>query len=213
MTVGRREALIEISQRQGIPILEDDCYVDLRYEGEKTPSIYSLDDSGSTMYVGSFSKILAPGMRMGYVAADAEVIARALAAKSGGGVNQFAALAIHKYATSGLDEHVHHLVEIQTEKRDAMLSALGETFGSSGTWSRPQGSLYIWLQMAGGVDLEATTNEAFEAEVGYLPGPMFAPDGVSGKNFARLCYGYNTPEEIREGIERLGKVLEQRGDL
>ena len=213
MTIERRKALVEKCQRYNVAILEDDCYVDLRYEGEDVPSIHSLDDSGRVMYVGSFSKIVAPGMRMGYMTAAPEMVARARAVKSGAGVNQFAAFAIHRYATAGLADHIEDVKSVQRTKRDAMLAALGETFGSSATWSRPEGSLYIWLQMADNVDMEGALQDALDSDVGFLPGQRFSPDGVSGKNHARLCYGYNTPEEIHEGVARLAEVLAKRGAL
>ena len=94
-----------------------------------------------------------------------------------------------------------------------MLSALGENFGSSATWSRPNGALYIWLKMPDGVDFVKIQQKAMEAEVGYQPGPLFAPDGISGENYARLCFGYNTPEEIRDGISKLAQVLDDAGML
>ena len=95
MTLERRSALLEASIRHGVPIMEDDCYVDLRYDGEDVTSIRSLDDTDHVMYVGSFSKIIAPGIRLGYVTAPPEVLDRVRALKSGGGVNQLAALAVH----------------------------------------------------------------------------------------------------------------------
>ena len=213
-TLERRQAMVRLSQQYDVPILEDDCYVDLRFEGEDVTSIYSQDDTGRTMYVASFSKIIAPGMRLGYLVAPPEVLDRVRAVKSGSGVNQFAALAVHRYATTRLDDHIAHITGVLREKRDAMLAALGENFGSQATWSRPDGGLYIWLSMVGGdADLARAHAAALKAEVGYHPGPMFAPDGVSGVNHARLCYGYNTPSEIHEGIARLAEVCERQGLL
>ena len=213
MTLERRKALVQAAQRHGVPILEDDCYVDLRFEGEDVPSIHSLDESGLVMYVGSFSKIIAPGMRLGYMTAPRQVLDVALGAKSGGGVNQFAALAVHRYAMSGLHDHVSDVNHILRAKRDAMLAALGENMGSEATWSRPDGALYVWLKLREDADTTATHEAAFDADVGYHPGVNFAPDGVSGKNMARLCYGYNTPEEIGEGIARLAGVFDRAGYL
>jgi 2-aminoadipate transaminase len=213
MTLERREAMLQVCQRYGVPILEDDCYVDLRFEGEPVTSIHSLDDSGLVMYVASFSKIIAPGMRLGYLTAPAPVLDVVRTIKSGGGVNQFAALAVHRYATTHLEEHIADINGILPVKRDAMLAALGENLGSAATWSRPKGALYIWLRMPEGADLTATQQAAMEADVGYHPGVNFSPDGVSGKNFARLCYGYNTPEEIHEGIARLAGVFDRAGYL
>jgi 2-aminoadipate transaminase len=213
MTLERRRTLLQMSERYGVPVLEDDCYVDLRYEGEPVTSIRSLDRGGRVMYVGSFSKIIAPGMRLGYMTAPPEVLDRAKAIKSGGGVNQFAALAVHRYATTQLQGHIAGSNTRLRAKRDAMLAALGESFGSAATWSRPEGALYVWLQMPEGADLAATQQRALDADVGYQPGPLFAPDGVSGRNYARLCFGYNTPAEIHEGIARLAEVLDRAGML
>ena len=214
MTLERRQALVELSQKHDVPVLEDDCYVDLRFDGESVPAIHSLDDTGRVMYVASFSKIIAPGMRLGYLTGPQELLDMARATKSGGGVNQFAALAVHRYASSGkLDEHVQESIGILRTKRDAMLAALGENFGTAAKWSHPDGALYIWLEMPEQADLVGAKEIAFEAEVGYSAGNVFAPDGVSGANAARLCFGYNSPEEIHEGIGRLAEVFAREGML
>ena len=213
MTLERRKALVRLAQQYGVPILEDDCYVDLRFEGQDVTSIHSLDDSGLVMYVGSFSKIIAPGMRIGYLTAPPQILDIARTIKSGGGVNQFTALAIHRYAGSGLDDHISSIRDILLAKRDAMLAALGENIGSSATWSRPEGALYIWLQLREDADITTTHQSAMDLDVGYHPGVNFAADGISGKNMARLCYGYNTPSEIHEGIARLADIFDQAGYL
>ncbi len=225
MTLERRKAMLEVSQQYGVPIMEDDCYVDLRYDGEDVTSIYSLqelgdlgdhggDDMGSVMYVGSFSKIIAPGMRLGYLTAPKELRERAQAAKSGGSVNSFAAYAVHRYATGHLDTHIEEINGIQRAKRDSMLAALGENFGDRARWSQPDGGLFTWLEMPEGSDITSIRDRVLEtADVGYIAGPNFAPDGVSGRNCARLCFGYNTPEQIREGIARLAQAFEREGVL
>ena len=153
-------------------------------------------------------------MRLGYLTGPEELLDVARAAKSGGGVNQFAALAVHRYAASGkLDEHIEESIGVLRTKRDAMLAALGENFGTAAKWSRPDGGLYVWLEMPEGADLVAARGTAFDADVGYSAGNVFAPDGVSGTNMARLCFGYNTPDEIGEGIARLAEVFERKGML
>ena len=213
MTLERRQAMVRLSQKYDVPILEDDCYVDLRFEGEPATSIHSLDDTGRVMYVASFSKIIAPGMRLGYLTGPAEVLDRVAVIKSGGGVNQFAALAVHRYSTGRLDAHIADINDVLRPKRDAMLAALGENFGASATWSRPDGGLYVWLEMPAGANLVAVGERALDAGVGYLAGPSYAPDGVSGRNYARLCFGYNTPEEIHDGIAILAEVFGREGIL
>lgn len=210
----RREAMLKLSHQYGVPILEDDCYVDLRYDGKSEPTIYSMDDTGSVMYTGSFSKIIAPGMRLGYMTAPRPVLDIARGVKSGGSVNQFAAWAVHRYATGHLDEHIVEINNIQRGKRDAMVAALGENFGSAAEWSEPEGGLFIWLKMQEEADLQAIRDKVLDtADVGYQSGPLFAPDGVSGKNYARLCFGYNTPADIHEGIARLADAFAREGIL
>lgn len=214
MTLDRRQAMVRLSQQYNVPILEDDCYVDLRFEGESVPSIYSQDDTGRVMYVGSFSKVVAPGMRLGYLTAPQEVLGRAAAVKGGGATNLFAAYAVHRYVTENLDAHIDDIRAIQREKRDAMVTALGENFGSAATWSNPPGGLYIWLKMPENVDLVNLREKALETvDVGYGIGTNFAADGVSGRNYARLCFGYNSPDEIREGIAKLAQFFEDEGAL
>ena len=212
--LSRRQQMVAISQKHGVPILEDDCYVDLRYDGEPVTSIHSLDDTGAVMYAASFSKIIAPGMRLGYLTAPREVLDVARVVKSGGATNMFASYAVHRYSTENLDDHIVEINDIQRTKRDAMLAALGENFGGAATWSRPDGGLFIWLQMPEESDITAIRDKVLDtADVGYQAGPLFAPDGVSGRNCARLCFGYNTPEEIHEGIARLAQAFEREGAM
>ncbi len=213
MTLARRKALVQLSQQYDVPIVEDDCYVDLRYEGTDEPSIYSLDGSGRVLYVASFSKIIAPGMRIGYMTGPREFLERALGAKSGGAVSTFGSWAVHRYSTGHLHSHIEEINDIQKQRRDAMLAALDEHFSGSGArWSRPEGGLFIWLQLPAGADAAAVRDDILdEYDVGYLAGPPFAPDGVSGTNCLRLCFGYNTAEEITEGIGRLATAFRAKG--
>jgi 2-aminoadipate transaminase len=214
MTLERRQAMVALAQRYGVPILEDDCYVDLSYEGQNVPSIYSLDKTGLVMYVASFSKIIAPGLRLGYLTAPREVLERAIAVKSGGSVNTLASFAAHRYSIGQLHSHIEEINDVQREKRDAMLAALAEHFNSGAAWSRPQGGLFIWLQMPTGSDVAAIRDKVLEKyNVGYQAGNLFAPDQTSGKNCLRLCFGYNTPAEIKEGIARLAQAFREEGIL
>lgn len=214
MPLERRQAVLDISQKHGIPIMEDDCYVDLRYDGDDVASFHAMDDTNSVMYVASFSKIIAPGMRLGYMTAPPELLGRALAAKSGGSANYFASFAVHRYVTDHLDGHIEEINGIQRAKRDSMLAGLGENFGDRAEWSNPQGGLFLWLKMKEEADLLSIRDKVLDtADVGYLPGPNFAPDGVSGRNCARLCFGYNTPDEIYEGIAALAQAFEREGVL
>jgi len=213
MSLNRRKAMIALCQQHGVPILEDDCYVDLRFEGQDVTSLHALDDTGLVMYVASFSKIIGPGMRMGYLTAPKEILQRAAGAKSGGSVNTFASFAVHRFSQDNLMSHIETINDVQLEKRDAMLAALDEHFNEEGvSWSRPQGGIFIWLKLREGVDAAAIRDHILATDdVGYLPGNNFAADGVSGKNCLRLCFGYNTPEEIGEGIGKLAAAFRREG--
>ena len=212
MTLERRRKVLDITREYGVPVLEDDCYLDLRFEGEDVTSFHSLDDTGQVLYVGSFSKIIAPGVRMGYLIAPQEVIHRAMSFKGGGGVNQFAALAIEEYLKHNIDQHIREQNESLRTKRDAMLASLGENFGDAATWSVPEGGLYIWLQLPEGADLAGLQEQAFAEGVGYYSGPQFSPEG-RGANCARLCFGHPSAQTVYDGIAELARILQRHGVL
>ena len=162
MSLARRKALVALSQQYDVPIVEDDCYVDLRFEGRDEPSIHSLDGSGRVLYVASFSKIIAPGMRIGYMTGPREFLERALGAKSGGAVNTFGSWAVHRFSTSHLHSHIEEINDIQKLRRDAILAALDENFSGSGArWSRPEGGLFIWLQLPEGAGCGSRARQHF----------------------------------------------------
>ena len=208
-TLDRRQRMLEVCQSHGVPILEDDCYVDLRFEGEDVTSISSLDDTGQVLYVGSMSKIIAPGVRMGYLVAPEVVRERALSFKSGG-VNQFAALAIEEYLRNHMYDHIDEENQALRAKRDAMLAALGEHFGNRATWSKPEGGLYLWLTMPEGTDLASFQDQSFNEGVGYYNGTMFSPEG-NGAHMARLCFGHPTAQTVSDGIAELAAIFERNG--
>ena len=213
ITKRRREQLLEVTHRHGVPILEDNCYADNRYGGEQVTSMYNLDDQNSVMYVGSFSKIIAPGMSLGYMTGPGDVLDRAMTVKSGR-ISEFTAMAVEKFARRYLDAHVEEINNIQRVKRDAMLASLGENFGTGAEWSDPDGGLYIWMKLNDDADMVALSAKALEEiDVGFHPGTNYSPDGASGRNYIRLCYGYNQPEEIEEGIGKLGDFLAKEGAL
>jgi 2-aminoadipate transaminase len=206
----RRRRLLEVAGEYGVPIVEDDCYVDLRFEGEMPPAIHSLDETGQVIYLGSFSKIVAPGVRLGWLVAPEEVMGRFLAVKLDGGPNQLAALAVEEYLRKEMESHIQEINAILRVKRDAMLSALGENFPPSCRWSRPKGGLYIWLELPEGADAARMQEAALKEGVAYYPGNLFSPQN-EGRNCLRLCFGYLSPGEIQEGIRILARVFEREG--
>jgi len=210
----RRKAILEIAHKYNMPILEDDCYVDLRYAGDVQPSFRALDDSGIVVYVASYSKLLAPGLRLGYFTGAPELMRRAMSFKLGSGPNQFASIAIEGFLKNNLDSHRGNFNPLLKEKCDAMTGALEEHFGGSGaTWSTPEGGCYVWLTMPEGSDISAIRDAVFEQGVGYVAGTNFEADasGRIGHNSARLCFAYESPQKNREGIALLAQLFKQHG--
>ncbi len=205
MPVERRREIVEVAARWGVPILEDDGIAEFRFEGEHVPAVASLDDSGVVMHTGTFSKIVVPGMRIGYLIASRQLLETVMPIKGSRGVTQFGALAVHRFAVTRLDDHLARLNGALRSRRDAMFAALGENMGSAASWSTPEGGLYTWLTMHDGVDLVDAAGAAAERGVTYDQGPNFATGDDPGRNKARLCFSFNTEDEIREGIARLAE--------
>ena len=208
----RRQDVLAVAQKHGVPIFEDDCYVDLRFEGDASPAIHSYDDTGMVLYSGSFSKTLAPGVRLGWLVAPPELIPRINALHYGLPTAQFAALATLYYVRDHGEEHVAELSHVFKSKRDTMLGAVGEAMGSAVVASRPSGGLFLWLRMREGVDTVALLEKARERGVVYGTGAQFSAGGEAN-NYLRLAFGHHTHQEIRDGIALLGRVFDEAGAL
>ncbi len=211
MPLDRRREIVEVASRHGVPILEDDGIAEFRFEGAPIDAASSLDDSGLAVHTGTFSKIVVPGMRIGYLVGSREFLETVMPIKGSRGVTQFGALAVHRFATTRLDDHLAGLNRVLKSRRDAMFAALGENLGGVATWSRPEGGLYTWLTLPDDVDLVEAAGPAEQASVTYDLGTRFATGDDPGNNRARLCFSYNTEDEIAEGIGRLTDVLHRLG--
>ena len=210
MPLQRRKEVLEVLKKYNLPLLEDDCYVDLRFEGQTQPSYKSLDQEGSVIYVASFSKLIAPGLRMGYVNAPIEVMKRLNYLKTSG-PSQFVSLAIENFLKKEMDSHIQKITSLLREKRDAMVSSLGENFGGLDIkWTIPEGGCYLWITFPENVDMDSLQQYCFDEGVGYLSGIKFSPKGDSGHNSARLCFAYESPEKNREGINKFAEILRQK---
>jgi 2-aminoadipate transaminase len=219
LTLERRRDLIRTADEYGIPILEDDPYGQLRYEGEHIAPLVALDAeyrrldgtaySGNVLYLSTFSKTLAPGLRLGWIIGPVEVIQRLAQAKQGTDLHtsSFVQRVAYEVARSGfLDQHVRILRPAYKARRDAMLSAMTRSFPSDFTWTAPAGGLFIWVRMPDTVDAMDLLKCALAEKVAFVPGDAFHADG-SGCNTMRLNFTNTTASQIDEGIARLGRVL------
>ena len=218
----RREELVWLSDKYGIPIIEDDPYGQLRYEGDHISPIVMLDRMaqenggeyllGNVIYLSTFSKVMAPGLRLGWIVAPPEVIGRLVQLKQSADLHtsMFTQMVGFEVARDGfLDEHVKTIRRVYRERRDAMLSALRECFPLEITWTQPRGGLFLWVTLPGEIDSAELLNAALRQHVAFGPGDPFYPEGDAGSHM-RLNFSNATPEQIREGIRRLSIAVEQK---
>ena len=221
MSLDRRIKLIELADKYGVPIIEDDPYGQLRYEGEHLPSLVMLDSqyrndnhgtySGNVIYLSTFSKLLAPGLRLAWVIAPPQVIRRLVMTKQAADLHtsSFNQHVAYEVAKGGfLDEHVKLIRYTYMERRDVMLEMMDEVFPAEMRWTHPKGGMFLWGIMPEGVDAAEVLKIAIERKVAFVPGASFHPNG-GGANTMRLNFSYCAPDIIREGIIRLGLTLKE----
>lgn len=210
MPAEARRRLAEVARRYGVPVVEDDAYGLLHYDGAAPPALRSFDPRW-VLYVGSFSKIMAPGLRVGWVVAQEEVVQRLSILKQGGDLDlsNYAQRTLTAYLDAeDVDAHLAHLRREYGARRDTMLRALREHLPSTARWSRPRSGMFVWVQMPEDVDTTELLRRAVEAGVAFIPGRAFcAAGGIRGGSAMRLNFSHTPPDKIREGIRRLGEVL------
>jgi 2-aminoadipate transaminase len=208
MTAERRDRLVEIASDFGVPIVEDDPYGELRFEGEDLTPIITLHKE-DVIYMSTFSKTLAPGIRLGWVTAPSKVIDRLILAKQGADLHTstFIQMIVNDICQRGiLKRHVQDIRRVYRERRDLMLEQMAKSFPEGVTWTCPQGGMFLWVRMPEHVDAMQLMKVALEEKVAFVPGAPFYPNG-GGKNTMRLNYSNASPDRIVEGIERLGRAL------
>lgn len=207
MPLDRRLELLEIARSHGVPIFEDECYSDLTWGCERPASLRALDgDGGQVIYTGSFSKSIAPALRVGYIIADEPVIRQLLPLKTDAGTGALEQLTLAEYAPSNFDAHVERLMDALKVKADAMVSAVKSEFGDSVHVTEPMGGIYVWLTFPEGVDTGAFVADANAAGIEFNPGAGWSGDAAWGARRLRLCFGQATPDTIRAGVTKLAAV-------
>ena len=220
MSMERRVKLVELADRYGVPLVEDDPYGQLRFEGENLPGVNVLDAqlhiqngryTGNVIYFSTFSKILSPGLRLAWMIAPDEVISKLALAKQGTDLhtatfNQVVAYEVSRHGF--LDNHVKHICEVYSERRDVMLDSLAEYMPEGVTWTHPHGGLFLWVRVPESCDTTKMFPAAIRNKVAYVPGESFHPNG-GGTNTMRLNFSYCKPATIVEGISRLGNMLKE----
>ena len=207
MTMDRRYQLIKLSEEYEVPIFEDECYADLIFEGECEKAIRSLDDSNRVLHIGSFSKSLGPGLRLGYVVASWDVMSRLISRKSDAGTGVMDQMIVGDYFSNHYGEHILDMRSALKRKCDVLSAALREHFGPLVDFEEPRGGMYLWVKLPSGIDSRDMVQAALEEGVAYNPGPDWSADPDAAANYIRLCFALPSENEIREGIEKLAKVF------
>lgn len=207
MSEEKRHRLLELANRYDIPVVDDDCYADLVFDRNAPPSLYSLDPD-RVVYIGSFSKILGPGVRMGYVSAREELLNKVLFWKIDGGSNNLAAAVAAEYLREHLWEHVDDVNGIVKEKLDAIEVGLDANTDAFPWHSHPKGGLFIWVKLPEDIDVHRLKAIADERGVMYATGKQFHA-GNQDVKYLRLAYGYASLDDIREGVPILAECVRE----
>jgi 2-aminoadipate transaminase len=202
----RRIELLKLSEEYGVPIFEDDCYADLTWEGLRPPALYALSKTGGVIHIGSFSKSIAPALRVGYIVADWQVLSRILALKTDGGSGALEQMVLAEFCTAHFTEHLPKLRHSLRGKLDVLIEVLNEQFGTAAEFDAPKGGIFLWVKLPSSVDSLKLFQSALAAGVAINPGPEWSTDGAHRQNRMRLCFANPSKEEIRQGITTLARV-------
>ncbi|HJE57610.1 MAG TPA: PLP-dependent aminotransferase family protein [Nocardiopsis listeri] len=214
MSAERRARVMEVCERHDVLIVEDNPYGLLRYDGEPQPTLYSQGE-GNVIYLGSLSKTLSPGLRIGWALAPSAVRAKLVLAAESAMLSHstFNQLVVRRYLnTFPWREQIKTFNSMYGERRDALLGALNTMMPDGCTWTRPEGGFFVWATLPEGIDAKAMLPRAVNHRVAYVPGTGFFADG-RGRDSMRLSFCYPTPEQIREGVRRLVGAIEGEMDL
>jgi 2-aminoadipate transaminase len=206
MPQGRRAELLKLSQDYGVPVFEDDCYADLIWDGKRPPAIYAMAKNGGVIHIGSFSKSIAPALRVGFIVAPWEMMSRMLALKTDAGSGALEQMVLAEYCAPHFATHVPKLTRGLRKKLDTLMEALNEQFGTSAEFEDPKGGIFLWVKLPDNVDTLKLYQAALAAGVAINPGPEWSTHKAYSGSRLRLCFASPSEQQIREGVAVLADV-------
>lgn len=206
MGEARRRDLLRLAQHYGVPVFEDDCYADLIWDGQRPPALYAMDTSGGVIHIGSFSKSIAPALRVGYIVAPWQMLSRMLALKTDAGSGALEQMVLAEFCAPHFDSHVPKLRRGLRAKLETMMDALNAQFGTSAEFDDPKGGIFLWVKLPDSVDALRLYQAALAAGVSINPGPEWSTDQSHSGSRIRLCFASPSHDEIREGVAILADV-------
>ena len=202
----RRVALLKLADEYGVPIVEDDCYADLIWSGNRPPALYAMGKSENVIHIGSFSKSIAPALRVGFIVAPWSIMSRMLALKTDAGSGALEQMVLAEYCRDNFATHVPQLRVALRKKLDTLMEALAEQFGTAAEFEEPKGGIFLWVKLPNQVDTLKLYQKALAAGVAINPGPEWSVDKAGAKSRMRLCFASPSHAEIREGIAVLADI-------
>ena len=213
LPVERRREMLRLSAVYGVPIFEDDCYCDLIWSGKRPPAIYALSERGGVIHIGSFSKSIAPALRIGYIVAPWDVMSRMLALKTDAGTGALEQMVLAEYCTANFSKHVPLLRKGLRAKLVTLMESLKEHFGDAAEFDDPKGGIFLWVKLPDGVDALKLYQPALAAGVVINPGPEWSVNKARARSRVRLCFASLSHEEINQGIAALAEVCRREFGL
>jgi 2-aminoadipate transaminase len=202
----RRRELLRLAQAHGVPIFEDDCYADLIWDGRRPPALFAMSQHGGVIHIGSFSKSIAPALRVGYIVAEEAMLARMLALKTDAGSGALEQMVLAEYCTAHFATHLPRLRRGLRTKLETLMESLAEQFGTAAEFDDPAGGIFLWIKLPEEVDTLKLAGAALAAGVAINPGPEWSTDKAYAKCRLRLCFASPSVEEIRQGVATLADV-------
>ncbi|WP_137699753.1 aminotransferase-like domain-containing protein [Marimonas lutisalis] len=202
----RRRQMLALAKKYDVPIFEDDCYADLVFSGTRPPAIHALDDEDRVIYCGTFSKTIAPALRMGFLVAPWPLMGHILPLKTDAGSGALEQMALAEYLPGRFDAHVDALLPMLQEKADTLCAALDEHFGAAASYDRPVGGIYLWVTLPETVDTDRLYEAALKHGIEINQGSQWTVEGEKHRHRMRLCFGHAPLDTIREGVAKLADV-------
>jgi 2-aminoadipate transaminase len=202
----RRYDMLRLAEQHGVPIFEDDCYSDLIWDGKRPPALHAMSRHGGVIHIGSFSKSIAPALRVGYIVADWSLIARMLPLKTDAGSGALEQMVLGEFCPVHFDSHVPVLTQALRKKLETLMDALNEQFGTAAEFDDPKGGIFLWVKLPDQVDTMKLYQAGLAAGVAINPGPEWTTDKAYGRSRTRLCFANPSHEAIRAGVAQLAEV-------
>jgi 2-aminoadipate transaminase len=206
MGEARRLELLKLSEHYNVPIFEDDCYADLIWDGRRPPAIYALGKRGGVIHIGSFSKSIAPALRVGFIVAPWDLLSRMLPLKTDAGSGALEQMVLAEYCAAHFTTHVPELTRGLRAKCEAMMEAFAEQFGTAAEFEDPKGGIFLWVKLPDEVDTLELARAAQACGIAINPGHEWSPDKAYGRPRMRLCFGNPSRQTIRDGVAALADV-------